>query len=282
MQQWRHPFTHPLMLLALLSLGLLLFSEPTLAEATTDRGIFIDDGDYDENGHCLGSVMIFGGGAMDCRLPGVSSAWQDCCAKDDGEIYLDSMGSALDTYSYMQGMATAVDAAAVAYNAYSAGASSAEAASTASDFLANSFDPTTVAVTVAIMLIMNYLEKACPPEDIETAIMDSSGFCIELGTKCTKTWLGECVQTVEVKCCFSSKLARIIHEQGRPQLGLSFGTADAPNCAGFSAEQFQSLDFSTIDLSAYYDELRYRQQNDIQQGLRDTITDEIKGGTGGE
>jgi conjugal transfer mating pair stabilization protein TraN len=261
----------------LVYLALLLASGCLTAADTTDRGIFIDDGDYDQSGHCLGSVMIFAGGAMDCRLPGVSSAWQDCCAKDDGEIYLDSMGSIIDTYSYMQGLTTAAEAAAIAYNAYSAGASSAEAAGAASDFMANSFDPTTMAVTIAITLIMNYLEKACPPEDIETAIMNSSGFCVELGTKCTKEWLGECVQQVEVKCCFSSKLARIIHEQGRPQLGLTFGTVDEPNCAGFSAEQFQSLDFSTINLAEYYDELRHKKQNTIEQDLNQTMTSKLQG-----
>ncbi len=244
-------------------------------ENTTDSRIFIDDGDYDEEGQCLGSVMIFGGRAMDCRLPGVSSAYQNCCEKDDGEVYHDSMGSIVDTYSYMQGITTAYEAAAVAYNAYSAGATATEAATAASDFMATSFDPTTMAVTVVISLIMNYLEKACPPEDIETAIMDASGFCVHLGDKCTKKWFGNCVQTVEVKCCFSSKLARLIHEQGRPQLGMSFGTAEAPNCQGFDAEAFQSLDFSKIDLSSYYDELRYKNQTDIEDGFNHKISNKV-------
>lgn len=57
-------------------------------------------------------------------------------------------------------------------------------------------------------------------------------------------------------CCFSSKLGRIFHEQGRPQLsafGLDggWGSARQPNCRGFTPEEFQSLDFSSIDLSEY-------------------------------
>lgn len=243
----------------------------------TDTGIYIDDGDYDEDGMCLGQVMIFGGRAMDCRTPGISSAYQDCCAKDDGEIYYDSMGSLMDSYSYMEAITTAYEAAVVAYNAYSAGATAAEAATAASDFLATSFDPTTMAITVAVMLIMNYLEKACPPDDIETAIMDASGFCVDLGLVCSKKWFGNCVQEVKVKCCFSSKLARIIHQQGRPQLGLDFGTADEPNCRGFDAEEFQSLDFSKIDLSDYYDDLRKKNQTDIHNDLSDTITNRVGG-----
>ncbi|WP_339145173.1 conjugal transfer protein TraN [Pseudoalteromonas galatheae] len=242
-----------------------------------NRDIYINDGDYNQEGECLGSIMIFAGRAMDCRKPGVSSAYQNCCSKDDGEIYHDSMGSLVDAYGYMTAITTAYDAALVAYNAYEAGATAAEAASAATDFMASSFDPTTLAVSAAIMLVMNYLEKACPPEDIETAIMDSSGFCVALGDKCTKKWFGSCVQEVEVKCCFSSKLARIIHEQGRPQLNMSFGTPKEPNCKGFDAEEFQSLDFSKIDLSEYYDELRHKNQTEIQNDLQEKISNKVGG-----
>ncbi|MBQ4839843.1 conjugal transfer protein TraN [Pseudoalteromonas luteoviolacea] len=241
----------------------------------TNRDMYVDDGDYSEDGECLGQVMIFAGRAMDCRTPGISSAYQNCCSKGDGEIYNDSMGSMLDMYGYMAAISATYDAAVVAYNAYKAGATAAEAATAATDFMATSFDPATLAVSVAIITIMNYLEKACPSEDIETAILDSSGYCVALGEKCTKKWLGKCVQEVEVKCCFTSKMARIIHEQGRPQLGMTFGTADEPNCRGFDAEEFQSLDFSRIDLSEYYDELRHNKQQEMQDAIKKTLDEKL-------
>lgn len=242
-----------------------------------DRNMHIDDGNYSQEGECLGSIMIFAGRAMDCRTPGISSAYQNCCAKDDGEIYHDSMGSIADTYVYISAISTVYEAASVAYAAYSEGKTATEAANAATEFMQGAVDPTTLAITVAIMLIMNYLEKACPPEDIETAILDASGYCVNLGEKCTKKWFGSCVQEVEVKCCFNSKLARIIHEQGRPQINLSFGTAKEPNCRGFDAEEFQSLDFSKIDLSEYYQELRHKNQTEMQNGLQNAIKDKVGG-----
>ena len=51
------------------------------------------------------------------------------------------------------------------------------------------------------------------------------------------------------------RLARIINEQGRAQLGRSWGTAQAPDCAGFSLAQLQSLDFSRMDLTEFYAEI---------------------------
>lgn len=45
-------------------------------------------------------------------------------------------------------------------------------------------------------------------------------------------------------------LAKIMHEQGRPQLGIGWS-----NCDGFTPEQFQAIDFSKIDLSAYEAEI---------------------------
>jgi hypothetical protein len=40
-----------------------------------------------------------------------------------------------------------------------------------------------------------------------------------------------------------------LQEQGKPQLGLDFGTAESPNCRGFTAEELQKLEFSKLDLS---------------------------------
>jgi hypothetical protein len=58
----------------------------------------------------------------------------------------------------------------------------------------------------------------------------------------------------QTSCCYSSVLARIIQEQGRPQLqsfAAGWGSAESPNCRGFTPEEFQSLNFATMDLSEY-------------------------------
>ena len=67
------------------------------------------------------------------------------------------------------------------------------------------------------------------------------------------------IETKKSFCCFNSKLAKVIHEQGRPQLksfaNSPFGSASNPNCRGFTPEEFQNLDFSKIDLSEWYSEI---------------------------
>jgi hypothetical protein len=65
------------------------------------------------------------------------------------------------------------------------------------------------------------------------------------GTSVTKV-------TYEVDCVFTSMLARIIQEQGRQQLGISWGSAQSPNCAALTQAQLESIDFSKIDFSEFY------------------------------
>ena len=66
-----------------------------------------------------------------------------------------------------------------------------------------------------------------------------------------------CLARTQSFCCFNSQLARIINQQGRQQIGKSWGTdtAQNPDCSGFTVAQLQSLDFSKMDLSAFYAEI---------------------------
>lgn len=78
------------------------------------------------------------------------------------------------------------------------------------------------------------------------------GQCHYVGSYCHEKWpVGGCVQTKKTYCCFSSPLARIINEGGRPQLGITWGTPKAPNCRGFKPEEFQKIDFSKVDFSEW-------------------------------
>ncbi len=70
-----------------------------------------------------------------------------------------------------------------------------------------------------------------------------------------------CVQYSDSYCTFNSKLARIIHEQGRPQLGLSWGSSSAPDCRGFKPEEFQKLDMSKMDFSSAFKDIKVNAQN---------------------
>lgn len=75
--------------------------------------------------------------------------------------------------------------------------------------------------------------------------------CHEVGDRCVMKVFGACFQEKSVFCCFTSVLSRIIHEQGRPQIGLSWGDGKSPNCRGFFLDEFAELDFSEMDFSEF-------------------------------
>jgi conjugal transfer mating pair stabilization protein TraN len=112
-------------------------------------------------------------------------------------------------------------------------------------------------------------------------MLNNSGMCHYINSYCKKKWpLVGCVQEAEVFCCFNSKLARIIQEQGRPQL-KSFNpnpwgvaTDDGPgnaDCRGFTSTEFQMLDFSKMDLSEYLGDITTQVQSAIQQNVSGKI-----------
>ena len=74
-----------------------------------------------------------------------------------------------------------------------------------------------------------------------------------VGNRCVTTGpFGICLRREEVYCSYSSQLARMIHDQGQPQLGLSWGSANSPICDGFTVEQFTAINWSLIDFSEWY------------------------------
>lgn len=92
----------------------------------------------------------------------------------------------------------------------------------------------------------------CSESDRQLAQQNRDRKCVEIGEYCSKKkkFIG-CIQRKKTFCCFNSKLARIFHEQGRPQIGMGWGWAEAPQCRGYTPEEFQKLDFSEIDLSEF-------------------------------
>ncbi|HIF9186999.1 TPA: conjugal transfer protein TraN, partial [Photobacterium damselae] len=74
-------------------------------------------------------------------------------------------------------------------------------------------------------------------------------------------------------CQFDSKMARIIQEQGRTQIGMNFGSAKTPQCQGFTPEQMQQMDFDAIDFSDFYDDLDEGMNLPDMGDLQDKIND---------
>lgn len=233
------------------------------------------DGEVDAEGHCLGNIEIFAGRAVRCRPAGLKTTFSNCC-KDKGKIVKDGMGSSISSIgtkiAVAKGVFTGMKAA---YGAFKAGATAGQAASSGANAIIAGIDPTSIAISLAINFMMDFLLSGCDQQDMEVGMLRGSGMCHEVGTYCSSKILGICVQKSRGHCCFNTKLGRIIQEQGRPQLksfnGLGWGTPKNPYCRGFTPEEFQALDFSKMDLSEYYSEIEARAQADIQIDMKDKI-----------
>ncbi|MDP3641058.1 MAG: conjugal transfer protein TraN [Alphaproteobacteria bacterium] len=79
--------------------------------------------------------------------------------------------------------------------------------------------------------------------------------CIYLGKRDKKKVAGVVVAKEDVFCCFPSKIARAIQEGARRQLGLNFGSADAPNCRGLTPGELERVDFGNLDLSDAFSDI---------------------------
>jgi conjugal transfer mating pair stabilization protein TraN len=129
-------------------------------------------------------------------------------------------------------------------------------------------------LTEALVQVANYLLTPCA-DDSFTSSLIATGRCVTIGTKCVESLFGACLQEKQIQCCFASKLARIINQQARPQLDIDFGTVDAPDCRGLSPEEFQSIDFSQIDLSEYISDITIKSQSVIDAEIGNSVADDL-------
>lgn len=111
------------------------------------------------------------------------------------------------------------------------------------------FDPWSLAISVAIMVITEMMK--CEEEDQITSMKKGQNLCHKVGSYCASKFLGSCVSKKESYCCFPSVLGRIVQEQGRPQIGRGWGDKEEPDCSGFTLEEIGKLDFSKMNFSEF-------------------------------
>jgi conjugal transfer mating pair stabilization protein TraN len=118
----------------------------------------------------------------------------------------------------------------------------------------------------------------CSSEERELGLRREQGLCHMVGTYCAKKVLGKCIKKKTSFCCFPSKLARILHEQGRPQLGLGWGDSKDPSCHGLQIDQIAKLNMDVINFSELFTDImqKYRAPNELEkkQQFSDTILEE--------
>ncbi len=254
-----------------------LDSQPPVTE-DINTDMFQDDGARASDGTCLGQMLIFSGRSMRCDKAGVSTAFQNCC-KNTGKVLADDTG---DSGSPTQTITQLFDALTQGRSEYEAALAAGAPTLVASNLAANKAtdvmgDYGAVMNPVAMAgAVVDYFTQSCDQTSTETGVLNGSGFCYEIGEYCREKWeFVGCVQKSKSYCCFNSKMARIIHQQGRSQLNTigGFGSPENPDCRGLTPEEFQSIDFSKIDFSEYYGDLVPDTQAQMTDKVNDGITD---------
>jgi conjugal transfer mating pair stabilization protein TraN len=124
-------------------------------------------------------------------------------------------------------------------------------------FIFTGFDPTTLAIQIGVMILQELL--SCEQQEQILAMRSGQNLCHEIGTYCSSKIkllsIKICIEHTKSYCCYNSRLARILNEQGRGQIGKGWGGAESPNCSGFTQTEFASIDFSSIDLSEFTAEI---------------------------
>ncbi|KAB2837119.1 MAG: conjugal transfer protein TraN [Caedimonadaceae bacterium] len=96
----------------------------------------------------------------------------------------------------------------------------------------------------------------CTEEEKALAQFREEKKCVFVGTYCSEKALGVCLKKKSTYCCFGSRLARLLHDQGRAQLGLNYGHAENPQCRGFTLEELQKIKFDNLNMSELYEDLQ--------------------------
>lgn len=105
-------------------------------------------------------------------------------------------------------------------------------------------------IYVVLNILVNIIWK-CEQEEFEFAAKRDLRVCHSLGSYCASEFLGSCVEVRKAACCFTSPMSRILQEQIRPQLGMSWGSARNPNCDGIPLEELENVDWEQVDLSEW-------------------------------
>jgi len=109
----------------------------------------------------------------------------------------------------------------------------------------------TVYTVYVVSMVMIQMIWKCEEREFTMNAKRALNSCTYVGSYCKSKVLGACVEERESYCCFNSPLSRIIQEQVRPQLGLNFGDARAPQCGGIPLDRIADIDWSKVNLDEW-------------------------------
>ncbi len=115
----------------------------------------------------------------------------------------------------------------------------------------------------------------CSNEERELKKRRQAKICHKVGDYCAEKidFLGICLKKKRTYCCYDSELARVVIEQGKPQLNENFGSGNSPNCKGLTPKELSELDFSKMNLS----EIETTMKNKAAAGQGQATSNALKG-----
>jgi conjugal transfer mating pair stabilization protein TraN len=97
--------------------------------------------------------------------------------------------------------------------------------------------------------ISGMFKSVCNNKEKELKKKRQAELCTYVGEFCSKRWkigfIKICVEKSRSFCCFNSRLARILQECGRPQIGKGWGAPKNPDCSGYTIDEFARVDFTS-------------------------------------
>jgi hypothetical protein len=98
----------------------------------------------------------------------------------------------------------------------------------------------------------------CDKQELELRTLRDKNRCVMVGTYCAEEEpiFKTCLRKKTTFCCFGTKLARLIQQSGRGQIGRSWGSPENPDCNGLSPEELSRMDFSTIDFTELLEDIK--------------------------
>ena len=105
-------------------------------------------------------------------------------------------------------------------------------------------------IYTVVKLLVQIIWK-CEESELELGVKRQLRSCNFVGTYCATNSFFGCIEERRSFCCYNSPLSRIVTEQAMPQLGLSYGTPESPDCSGLTVAELQNLDWTQIDLSEW-------------------------------
>ena len=118
------------------------------------------------------------------------------------------------------------------------------------------FNPYILAAEIAVTVITDLMK--CSSGEQLLALHRGADLSVFVGESCSQRIpiIGTCIQWTDSFCSFNTILAKIINEQGKPQLGLSVN-----DCTGLTPAQLSQINFSLIDFSEFTASLKNQATN---------------------